>query len=107
MTSTRRVEYVARLGATVRYRHIHERVRARIVHFALQLEIPNAGEWWAVVRYDTSHGFAHRDLLDRDGVVQKTPLFTMDYNDALTFAENDLRANWEHYRDLFLKGVQP
>ena len=28
----------------------------------------------------------------------------MEYNDALTFAENDLKANWAHYKALFLGG---
>jgi len=51
-------------------------------------------QWHPVVRYDTAHGFAHRDLLDIKGRVKKTPLFNQDYNDALSFAESDLKANW-------------
>jgi hypothetical protein len=43
------------------------------------------------VRYDTSHGFAHRDLLNIKGEKRKTPLFITDKNDALTFAENDIQ----------------
>ena len=41
------------------------------------------------MRYDTARGFAHRDLLNRHGEAQKTPLFNMDYNEALSFAESD------------------
>jgi len=36
-----------------------------------------------------------------------TPLFGMDYNDALTFAESDLKANWAFYKHLFEKGGKP
>lgn len=50
------------------------------------------------MRYDTAHGFAHRDLMNIHGRVDKTPLFNQDYNDALTFAENDLKTNWEYYK---------
>ena len=52
-------------------------------------------------RYDTAHGMAHRDLLTPGGEVIKTPLFTRDYNEALTFAENDLKANWALYKERF------
>lgn len=36
------------------------------------------------------NGFAHRDLFNMKGQKRKTPLFTTDKNDALTFAENDI-----------------
>jgi hypothetical protein len=58
--------------------------------------------WYPVARYDTSHGFAHRDLLDIKGGVKKTPLFNQDFNNALTFAENDLKLNWFYYKNRFL-----
>jgi hypothetical protein len=43
-------------------------------------------------------------MLNKKGIVKKTPLFNQDYNDALTFAENDLKANWEYYKQRFLEG---
>lgn len=64
------------------------------------------GQWLPVVRYDTEHGFAHRDLLDKKGNKQKTPLFTKDYNEALTFAEYDIKSNWKIYKQAFLGGVK-
>lgn len=73
------------------------------MHFRVQFETLIGGKWYPVVRYDTSHGFAHRDLINRKGEVRKTPIFIYDYNDALTFAESDLRANWEIYKERFLK----
>jgi len=45
----------------------------------------------------------HRDLLDRRGQALKTPLFNQDLNDALTFAENDLKANWTSYKERFME----
>jgi hypothetical protein len=36
------------------------------------------------------------------GEVRKTPLFNQDPNDALTFAENDLKSNWVYYKMRFL-----
>ena len=57
----------------------------------------------AVVRYDTAHGFAHRDLIWPSGKVDKTPLFMQTFNEALDFAEADLRSNWESYVENYLK----
>lgn len=45
----------------------------------------------------------HMDLLSIKGDVEKTPLFNQDYNDALTFAETDLKANWAYYKRKFLE----
>ncbi|MCF6147600.1 MAG: hypothetical protein E3K37_02970 [Candidatus Kuenenia sp.] len=56
------------------------------------------------MRYDTEHGFAHRDLLDREGNKKKTPLFAKDYNEVLTFAEYDIKSNWNSYKQAFLGG---
>ncbi len=101
MTS-RRVEYVLRIGPADKYRHLHVQDRDKIVFFRVQHETKIRDVWFPVVRYDTSHGFTHRDLLDINGGVKKTPLFNQDYNDALTFAENDLKLNWLHYKNRFL-----
>lgn len=98
------VEYVIRLGSSDRYRHKHIRQKGRIVYFRVQYETMIEGKWYPVVRYDTVHGFAHRDLIDIKGKIVKTPLFIQDYNDALTFAESDLKANWGVYKERFLRG---
>ena len=34
---------------------------------------------------------------------RKTPLFITDNNDALTFAENDIRDNWQVYKQRFIQ----
>lgn len=100
----KKVEYVIRLGKADRYRHQHIREKVRIVQFRIQLETLVDNRWYPVVRYDTAHGFAHRDLFNRNGEVTKTPVFIHDYNDALTFAESDLKTNWEMYKERFLRG---
>ena len=97
----RKTEYVIRLSPTDRYRHLHVRSGNRIVFFRVQLETFFGMEWLPVVRYDTAHGFAHRDVMKPHGQVAKTPLFNQNLNDALTFAENDLKTNWTSYRSRF------
>jgi len=97
------VEYTIRLGAFDRYRHKHIREKRKVVYFRVQYETLVDDKWYPVVRYDTAHGFAHRDLISGKGEVTKTPILIFDYNDALIFAESDLKANWEVYRGRFLR----
>jgi len=40
-----------------------------------------------------------------DGRKEKVELLFKDLNICLTYAENDLRANWKNYRGRFLKEV--
>jgi len=58
-----------------------------------------------VVRYDTVHGFAHKDILHTMRAADKETLPFTDYNLALIYAEDDLRKSWEKYREEFLKEV--
>lgn len=100
------IEYIIRIGDYDRYRHLHILEKGKIVFFRVQYETKIGDLWRPVVRYDTAHGFVHRDLLDIKGDAKKTPLFNQDYNDALTFAENDLKSNWKCYKKRFLKGEE-
>jgi len=97
------VEFVIPFTPQDRYRHYHLRIKGRVIDFVVQYETFINKEWFPVVRYDNSHGFAHRDLLNTKGQKRKTPLFTADKNDALTFAENDIKDNWEVYKQRFLE----
>lgn len=85
-----------------RYRHNHIRFKNEILSFVVQYEMLLEGVWLPVVRYDTGHGFAHRDLFDRKGNKHKTPVFARDYNEALIFAESDIKSNWSMYKENFL-----
>ncbi|GJQ23500.1 MAG: hypothetical protein HRU72_06495 [Planctomycetia bacterium] len=101
--SNKKTEYVIRIGHLDRYRHLHISEKGKIIYFRIQYETKVGNTWYPVVRYDTAHGYAHRDILNIRGVIKKTPLFNQNYNDALTFAENDLKSNWQYYKKRFLE----
>lgn len=96
-------EYVWALGENVRKRHYHETEQGEVQVFTVQLEIFVNGKWQPVVRYDSAHGFAHRDRYFLDGRSTKTDL-NIDFKEALTFADEDIKDNWQAYRDRFLRG---
>lgn len=98
-------EFVVLLSHDCRIRHYHSRVRQHVLEFMIQLEVYIKGEWRPIIRYDTAHGFAHRDTFHGDGKTEKVPLSAGDYSSTLIFAEMDLRSNWEMYCERYLKEV--
>lgn len=83
----------------------HVRLKGQVIEFLVHYELRIAGDWFPVVRYDTAHGFAHKDVLHPTRKADKEVLPFTDYNLALLYAENDLRKNWEKYREVFLQEV--
>lgn len=71
--SNKKTEYAIRIGHSDRYRHLHISEKGKIMFFRVQYETRVNNTWYPVVRYDTAHGFAHRDILDKKGSVKKTP----------------------------------
>ena len=76
-----------------------------IIRFTVQYETLINGKYKPVVRYDTAHGFAHRDTLDWHGeTVHWQPMHDRDdFRAALTEAITDLTTNWQRYRSEFLR----
>lgn len=103
-TPLRDIDYERQLDIDARLRVQYRISRGRVVQFVAQLEILNEGEWRSVIRYDTAHRFAHRDSHELSGRQTKTEL-KMTFEEALSFALQDLRDNWESYRDRFLRGL--
>lgn len=102
------IEYLIYLTAELidRLRVDAQKQKGEILEFIVQYEALISGEWRAIVRYDTFHGFAHKDVIRPDGDTVKQPLFFENYNLAFTFATLDLKANWERYRDNFEKEMK-
>lgn len=74
--------------------------QGQVLKFVVQLEcrFNEGGNLIPVVRYDTEHGFAHCDRLHPYEKSSKTTMATQDYNEALTFAIDDMAINWSAYR---------
>lgn len=74
--------------------------------FVVQLEVEVKSEWRPIIRYDCSHEFVHRDCYNLKGKQKKEEL-NLDYEEALTLADEDIDDNWERYRSNFLRGRYP
>lgn len=76
----------------------------RVRRFMVQYETMIGGRRVPVVRYDTAHGYAHRDQMFRDREPIKTSLGDpLSLDDALQIAEGDVRRNWQTYRRQFMR----
>lgn len=95
--------YPLSLDAQDRLRVITVMEKGVAVSFMAQYEALIDGAWREVVRYDTWHGFAHKDVMHPSGEKEKVMLSFPDFNQALTFAIDDLKASWEYYRAGFEK----
>ena len=96
----RRVEFHRYLDDDNSLRVEFDLERGQVLKFMVQLECRFAerDEFTAVIRYDTAHGFAHLDRLHPYQRAEKSTMAMQDYNEALTFAIDDLVKNWRGYR---------
>jgi hypothetical protein len=72
----------------------------RVVQYETRIQ----GIWQPVARYDTVHGFFHRDVFTARGSM-KYRVAIADLGEALTFAIDDLKTNWHLYKQRLLRGL--
>lgn len=99
-------KYIIPYKEDARKRHYHKTIRGKVVKFRVQLEVSYEGEWKEVVRYDCAHRYAHRDSYNILGRRSKEKLY-LKFEDALTFADDDIDENWEIYKQKFSEGKMP
>jgi hypothetical protein len=89
--TSKEVEFIFTLSGELedRLRVTASKQRGEVIKFVVQYEAFINNEWRPIVRYDTSHGFAHKDLIHYKGRVDKQPLHFPNFNVALTFAIQD------------------
>ena len=98
--------FIRWLGPEDRSRQVLNLDRGEITRFVVQYETLVAGEWRPVVRYDTAHNFAHKDILSPSGEVEKKIAVSYGYNEAFTNAEIDIKLNWHRYKEEYLRKVK-
>jgi|SRR5579884_1423205 len=82
-------------------------VRGRVRQFSAQHVGFINGRPYRIVRYDTSHGRAHRDTLDAVGeTVDKRWLNEPTLEDALQYALDDIEEYWPRYREDFIRRMR-
>jgi len=80
--------------------------KGKIIDVVVQFESKIKDKWYPIVRYDCSHGFFHRDLLNPKGEKTKQLIPINNLKNALTYAEQDIKDRWEWYKEKFKKGMK-
>ena len=78
-----------------------EREGRTVVKFSIQYRARIQRGWRPIVRFDTAHGHAHKDICHPDGTQETQDLKLDDYGIALTHGLRDVKARWEFYRERY------
>jgi hypothetical protein len=80
--------------------------KGKVVNVMVQYEAKITGAWHEIVRYDFAHGFFHRDVMYPKGKKEKQPIRIENLNDALQYAEQDLKDRWNWYKDRYRRRLK-
>jgi hypothetical protein len=80
--------------------------RGEVEIFRVQYEAFIDGQWHPIVRYDTVHGFPHRDLLHTRQPTEKTAYPGRSNAEVLTLGQEDIKRNWQAYRNRYEKELR-
>ncbi len=83
-----RVRFTARKGRVI---------AIEVIQYEAQIE----GKWQPLVRFDTAHGYLHRDVMNPDGTQTKLRLSYSDLGQALIDAINEIERQWKFYRRVY------
>ena len=86
-----------------RYRLYCMTEKGQVVVFRVQYEAFIDDEWRPIVRYDTAHGFPHRDLLHPNRPGEKMEYPGWSNAEVLTLGQEDIKRNWQTYRAQYEK----
>ena len=80
--------------------------KGKVTDLVVQFESVIRGRRHPIVRYDCSHGFFHRDILYPGGDKEKQSISITSLEDALNYAEQDIKDRWEFYKERFIKKMK-
>ena len=100
-------EFFQWLSDTDRLRIRFEMTKGKVTMLVVQYEGLICGKWEPIIRYDTAHGYLHKDLYvgGQKERIKKERVPIADFNRGLTEAIDDLRRHWQEYRTRFARGV--
>ena len=78
----------------------------KVVDIVVQYESFINGKWTPIVRYDCAHGFFHRDLLYPKEQKEKQSINITSLENALNYAEQDIKDRWGFYKERYLKKLK-
>lgn len=78
----------------------------KVIDVVVQYESLFQEKWNPIVRYDCAHGYFHRDIIFPDGEQEKQVIAIEKLEDALSYAEQELKDRWEWYKQRYFKRIK-
>jgi len=103
----RKKEFIRPLSDEDRIRENFSIDKGKIKRIVVQYESYIHNKWIPIIRFDTAHNFFHKDIINPDTTKNKIEITSFNLNDALTFAELDLKNNWQRYKAQYLEKMKP
>ena len=78
--------------------------KRKVVDFKVMYNTIIDGKEHQVVRYDCSHGYAHKDILYKRPR-RKKKMARLAYDKLFDLAKDDIIQNWEEYKRKYIKMI--
>lgn len=99
-------EFIRLLSHEDRIRENFTLDRGIVKRIIVQYESFIQEKWTPIVRFDTAHNFFHKDVINPDKTKFQIKITSFNLNDALTYAELDLKNNWQRYKTQYLEKMK-
>lgn len=100
-----RKDYIIILNDKTRIIVFYETNKGEVVKFVVKLEVFYNNQWTEVERFDTHHGYVHKDILNREGKKLRFVKYElMNVESGLNMAIKDFKENFEIYIWRFFNG---
>jgi LEA14-like dessication related protein len=102
----RKKEFIRPLSNEDRIRENFSVDKGKVERIVVQYESYITDKWAPIVRFDTAHDFFHKDIINPDKTKVQIRISSFNLNDALTYAELDLKNNWQRYKTQYLEKIK-
>jgi hypothetical protein len=77
-----------------------------VTDIVIQYESFINNRWVTIIRYDCAHGYFHRDIISPKGDKEKHTIAISELEDALLYAEQDIKDRWNFYKQKYLRKLK-
>ena len=96
-------EYIIILNNSTRILVFFETIQGKVENFIIKLETFINNHWIEIERYDTFHGYVHKDIMEKNGNKKRVVKYELINNESgMNMAIKDFKENYKLYLRRFL-----
>ena len=91
-------DYIIYINETTRIFVYYETEKGKVKRFVVKLELLINNEWVEIERYDTHHGFVHKDIIGKDKKKKSIVKYeSINLQSGFNMAVEDFKKNYQLY----------